>query len=100
MEIHSVRIKDIAIGSFVLVELMYNSKQSKQTPKNFVAQVVQSNCKNQFLVKCMRNYQGHFDTFVFPQVVDEILINFEQITRLLKEPNISRGRHIFYEFMK
>lgn len=84
----------LLVDMFIVVAFTYDTNCKKQTEKCFVAQIKNISNKS-YKVSCMRPYKERNDKFVFPNVVDEAKINFEQIKHVLSTPIVCRGIHTF-----
>lgn len=89
-------ICDISEGNFVVASFIYDKNTKKEVEKKFVGKILRLK-KSTIEIKCMRQYKGKKNIFVFPDVEDVQLVKFAQLTHKLGTPSISRGLHNFQE---
>lgn len=82
--------KEIEVNEFVLVALQ---DEKTKNIKKYAAQVIDIRPQeqiNSYTVKFMRNYRGHNDIFVFPEVEDQSVIFRTEIEGVLYKMDILR----------
>lgn len=92
----SITPENLTEGKFVVAEFIYDEGTRKENKKLFVSQITKLK-KKTIEIDCMRRYSsaGRRNTFVFPQIKDTNVITLKQITKILPQPEIKRGRYVF-----
>lgn len=82
---------------FVLIKLIYN-RVKKPKEKYFIAQIKEVETNN-YTCKFMRKGHKSENTFIFPNIENEMKINRSEVIRKLLPTDIRRGRHIFKDIV-
>lgn len=82
------------VDNFILVNLVYNENTRKPVTKYFVAKILSTQPEG-ILCKFLRKSKKTADTFIYPPIDDDMLIQSKDVVRILMNPTINRGRHVF-----
>lgn len=87
-------MKAISMMTLFLLPLFTARIQKKTVTKYFIAKIL-SIQPDGILCKFLRKSQKTDHTFIYPPIDDVMIIQSKDVDRILMNPTIIRGRHIF-----
>lgn len=92
---NAVRLENLEVDQFALVEYIYNQNTKKESRKKFIGKIISITPPDRVTLRFLRESTSFPNIFTFPPVNDEDEVELCRIMKMLQPKSIVRGRHIF-----